>query len=647
MKNTLPTASYLSRVTRPDSPVGFCRLALLVALLLAQTACESIITSAPLTATATRALDAPTEPSVLVPFPTSTPALATVVAPTPLRSGSEGTPTRVAPVPLVQMLAPQASAPIGVHQTFYAVAYAASENGIARVELTDEGTPVQVATAPIPAPPVFAAILPWTPTQIGAHTLRVVAFDVNNRSSVPDQVTVNVVANARKPTSIIVYPVGTPQVDFGSLLTIAGVATDEVGVTRLDLFVDNQLYTYITAQDPTGQTPFPFSFVWHALVPGTHTFFVRARDGQGQTTDSAALKVLVVNNRSPVLSLAVERTRALANEPITITVRALDASGVARVELRSGKELLGTFSSDSPTRQTALTAQVIWQNANPGDYALVARAINAYGNIKEVTQTITLLRPEQSTLTPAPTFTPTRTRTPRATPTARMQPPPPPTAELIQPTDHFASLSPLRIAFSGKGNAELERIELWGYASGQAQPQIICTIDARATTQKAGQCEWSPPTAGVISLFAQAVDIYEQFGRSPTISGYIGAPVLPTPTPTLPSLAGRWSAATTTGPLAVTFRLVGAAWRGDFTMAGVEATGRITTSALKGDRLTFSVDFAPAETSPLATITIAPTAVAPALDFDCVVDSAISTLTCTFRDTRGRVANAQFRREAK
>ncbi|MEW5717192.1 MAG: Ig-like domain-containing protein [Chloroflexota bacterium] len=510
----------------------------LVALaLILLAACETIAPPAPPTPAPTSTPEPPTNTPVRVAFPTVAPASAapTIAASstatiTPSSSSARGT----AP-PVAQLVSPVSSAQISVGQTYNVVVYAADDNGVARVELSDDGALVRAENAPTPAPRVFSAIIPWTPTQSGAHALRVVAYDGDHRASAPDEVTVTVLQDARRPTSIIVYPIGTPQVDLGSILQIYGVATDDAGVTQVELWADNQMYTYLAAQNAGAQNAFPFVFGWNALAPGTHTFFVRARDNQDQTTDSTPLKVVVVDTHQPSLRLQFERTNAPLNEPITITVTALDVSGIQRIELWSGKEIFYTTKSANPARQTALTAQLLWTSANPGDYQIFARAYNANGNQKDApAQTISILRPGQATPTPAPTITPTRPRAPRATPTARSQPPPPPTAEILSPVDRFSGSSPLRVTFAGRGNSELERIELWGYTQGQTQPQIICAIDAHASTQKTGQCDWNMPSAGVVSVFAQASDIYRQTARSTPITGYIGAPLAPSPpaTPT-------------------------------------------------------------------------------------------------------------------
>lgn len=500
-----------------------------VLAMLTLTACESfVIPPSPTPMVPTFTPLPPTSTPVRVAFPTFTP---TVVEPTvlPTMSLPTTTPNPRGTAPVVQLVSPMANAQISANQTSYVVVYAADDDGIARIELLAEGVVVRTEIAPTPAPRVFSAIIPWTPTQIGAHTLRVIAYDAENRASVPDEVTVTVLQNARRPTAIIVYPVGLPQIEVGSVLQIYGVATDDASVTQVELWVDNQLHTYLTASN--GQNVFPFAFNWHALTPGTHTFFVRARDTYDQTTDSAPLKVMVVDTHLPVINLSIERTNALVNEPITLTATALDVSGIQRIEFLNGKDVFYTAKSSQPTRQTALTAQVIWQSTLPGDFQISARAYNANGNTKDTpTQTISVLRAGQPTPTLAPTLTPTRTRAPRATATPRAQPPPPPTVEIVSPHDRFTGSAPLRVTFSARSNAELERIELWGQTAASVQPQLICTIDARASTQKTAQCDWNVPTAGIVSLFVQAIDIYRQTARSTPITGFINAPVMTTPT---------------------------------------------------------------------------------------------------------------------
>lgn len=508
-------------------PINLRSWRLAASALILLTACEAIAPTVTPTPAPPRATETPAQTPARVDFPTVTPV---PVEPT-LTASPPATATasaRNSAPPIAQLVSPIASVPISVNQTYNVVVYAADDNGIARVELSAEGVGVRTETAPTPAPRVLSAIIPWTPLQSGAHTLRVIAYDTENRASAPDEVTVTVLADARRPTCSIVYPIGLPQIELGTLAQIYGVATDEAAITQVELWVDNQLYTTLYA--PSGHTAFPFVFAWHALTPGTHTLFARARDNQDQTTDSAPLKLIVVDTHQPTLQLWLERTIALVNEPLTLTVTALDVSGIQRVEWLNGKEIFAVTKSAQPARQTALTAQVLWQSASPGDFQISARAYNANGNVKDTpAQTISILRAGQATPTLAPTLTPTRTRVPRATATPRAQPPPPPSVEIVSPSDGFVGSAPLRVTFRARSNAELERLELWGQMRGAPQPQLICALDARASTQKTGQCDWNLPSAGLVAVFAQATDIYRQTARSKPIAGALQPPALVPP----------------------------------------------------------------------------------------------------------------------
>ncbi len=598
-------------------------------------ACEPITptlpppTHTPITPTVVIATDTPTSTPLPVAFPT---AMASPSA-TPTPSIATAIQRAVPIAPVVQLVAPSQNAQISIHQPVNIVVLAAAENHIARIQVTDDGIPLPVENPASPVP-IYSAIVTWTPTQIGTHVIRAIAYDTQNRPSPPDEVTVTVLQDARKPTAIIVYPIGIPQIDLGSVLTIYGVATDEVGVTQVELWADNQLYTAFTSTNINGQPTFPFAFNWQAMTPGNHTFFVRAYDNQAQTTDSAQLKILVVGNQIPSLAVTFDRTSAPINEPLTITVSALDMTGIQKIEFLSGKEIFSTLNA---ARQTFVTTQVVLQNPNPGDYSILVRVYNSNGTVKEsAPQIVTILRSGQSTPTPAPTQTPTRTRTPRATTTPRVQPPPAPKAEIVSPTDRFNLAAPLRVTFNGQASSELDRIELWAAYPGQANPQIICTVDARASTQKTGQCDWTPPMLGIVTLYAQAIDIYRQAGRSTPITGFIGAPMLPTATPTPLTATARWNAATASGPMTAILRQTGNTVRGEFKMT--DATGRITSGTIRADRLTFSVDFSPEGATPTPnTLT---------MDFDCIADLNAGTLSCTYRDSRGRIGAAFFRREA-
>ncbi len=655
-------------------PITFYLAAGLAVLVVSASACS--LASSPPAPTSTPAVSPvvdvpspngeqpPAGTPALVAFPTTAPATATPAAPTVTLVPASGEARPGSGAPVVQVVSPLPGAQVSISQTVYLVAYAASDNTIARVELSDDGIPVHAETPSVPLS-TFSTVLRWTPALTGTHTLRVTAFDSNNRTGA-EELNVTVTPDTRRPTSTILYPIGTPQVELGSVLQIYAAASDEVGIKRLDLWVDNQLYTYVLAENSTPAT-FPTVFAWNASSAGNHALFVRATDTQDQTYDSPPLKVFVVDTHSPALSVSLDRQSVGVGEPMTITVTALDVSGIQRVELWTGKEVSSTITSANPARQTSLSAQFTWANGAAGDYTITARAYNTGGSYKDSpAQTVSVLRQGQPNPTRPATPTPTRTRTPRPQPTPHLQPPSPPTAEILQPADHFVSQGPLRFTISARASAELDRIELWGYYQSQPNPQILCTIDARATTSKTAQCDWTPTDAGVLLVYAQTVDNFQQYGRSPVITGIITVPSLPSPTPTPASLAGRWTATVSAGQYAIVFRPIatasGVALRGDFKVTSAatpstETAGRVVSGSVKGDRATFRVEFGAAATptgtpaSVTPPLTVAPTTAptptpsAPALEFDCGVDAAGTTLDCKIKDARGASSAALFRHE--
>ncbi|MCL4489803.1 MAG: Ig-like domain-containing protein, partial [Chloroflexi bacterium] len=260
-------------------------------LLALAVACQPAAEPGPSAANDTPSAGQGTQTPALVSFPTLAPS-----TPAPDLTATLGAtlePSASLGIPVVQLVSPISNTQISISQTLSVVVYAADDTGISRIELTDDGEPVHSENAPSPAPSIYSAIIPWTPTEIGSHVLSVVAYDSNNRASAPDRATVNVTPDTRRPTVVIVYPLGSPQVELGSALQLQAIAIDEVKVTQVDLLVDSQVFTYVRSPSAGGQTQFPIVFSWPALSAGTHTLAVRAHDNQDQTNDSVALKVSV------------------------------------------------------------------------------------------------------------------------------------------------------------------------------------------------------------------------------------------------------------------------------------------------------------------------------------------------------------------
>src|SRR5581483_3707418 len=261
---------------------------------------------------------------VAPPTPTPTqvaPATATLAPnqPTPTPGGETNPPT-------IQLLSPAQGAQISVNQTIQLVALAADDVGIARVEFFADNVLID-AQAPQNNPTTYQAIFSWSSTQVGQHTLFAIAYDPSNYVSAPATVAVNVIASNTPPQVSILAPPSPQNVNLGAQLTVQTVASDQVGVTQLQMIVDNQPYSQTTSQNPGGQTPFAANFIYAANALGTHTIVIRATDSSGNIGNSNPLTVNVGDNTPPSVSTNYSAFNVLQNQQVIVYTNATDAAG--------------------------------------------------------------------------------------------------------------------------------------------------------------------------------------------------------------------------------------------------------------------------------------------------------------------------------
>jgi hypothetical protein len=86
---------------------------------------------------------------------------------------------------------------------------------------------------------------------------------------------------AARPAVLIRSPQHGEQVEVGQEVTIRSVARSEARVTRVELWVDDQLQEAQTSPLDGGSSPFPLLVRWRPTSPGSHTLTVRAFNSQG------------------------------------------------------------------------------------------------------------------------------------------------------------------------------------------------------------------------------------------------------------------------------------------------------------------------------------------------------------------------------
>src|SRR4030095_2763710 len=125
-------------------------------------------------------------------------------------------------------------------------------------------------------------------------------------------------------------------------LSIFVSAIDNVGVTRVDLYIDGLLHG--------SDTTTPYSFFWDttAAASGSHALLAVAQDASGNIGTSASTSVNIANNQvadtqppSVSISAPVSVNRGAGNK-LTVTVAASDNVGVASVQLYLDGSLVGT-----------------------------------------------------------------------------------------------------------------------------------------------------------------------------------------------------------------------------------------------------------------------------------------------------------------
>ncbi|HXI42732.1 MAG TPA: Ig-like domain-containing protein [Bryobacteraceae bacterium] len=242
--------------------------------------------------------------------------------------------------------------------------------GVMKIELDVDGTAVGTASS---SPFSFS----WNSTTASnsSHSLAVKAYDAaNNVGSAVVMVNVsNALPDTTPPTVNISAP--TSGATVAGTISVQGTATDNVGVTKIELDVDGAAVATATAS--------PFSFSWNSTAKpnGSHTLTIKAYDA-ANNVGSASVSVMVNNpTQATVLDTTppvVVITQPVSGSPVSrnvgITVSATDNVGVARVSIyldniQLCNDTLAPYTCSWNTRKSAT-----------GTHTITATAWDAAGN---------------------------------------------------------------------------------------------------------------------------------------------------------------------------------------------------------------------------------------------------------------------------
>jgi hypothetical protein len=196
-------------------------------------------------------------------------------------------------------------------------------------------------------------------------------FDLSNLNPAP--------ADTIAPATSVTSPASGATVSGN--VTVAASASDNVGVTKVELWMDGSLIGTANAS--------PYNFVWNATAAanGTHTLQTRAYDAAGNVGTSTTVSAIVNNPVASNLSVAITNPSnggaVPRNQKVTITATATDTVTVTKVEFYVNNTLIGTAST-APYKY-------LWRvpGKQGASYGIKAKGYDASGNSAAQSITVT------------------------------------------------------------------------------------------------------------------------------------------------------------------------------------------------------------------------------------------------------------------
>jgi len=201
-----------------------------------------------------------------------------------------------------------------------------------------------------------------------------------------------VLADTTPPAVNIASPTNGSVVAGGVSVNVS--ATDNVGVTKVELYKNGSLYSASTAA--------PYGFYWDTstVVNGSYTLTAKAYDAAGNVTTSSATTITVANNNdvtAPTASISSPASGATVTGVTTVAANASDNVGVVSTELY----IDGLLRASSTTNSVTLAWDTTQETS--GAHSLVVKAYDAVGNIGTsavTTVTVNNQPPTSDTISP-------------------------------------------------------------------------------------------------------------------------------------------------------------------------------------------------------------------------------------------------------
>ncbi|HYY70598.1 MAG TPA: Ig-like domain-containing protein, partial [Terriglobales bacterium] len=158
--------------------------------------------------------------------------------------------------------------------------------------------------------------------QGSSHTVSAVAYGINGKTATSSGVTVAIL-DTTPPTVAITSPANNASVS--GTVTVSASASDNVGVAKVEFYVDGALLTTSASS--------PYTAVWNTntVLLGTHTLTAKAYDLSNNSTISGAVSVNAVDTIPPTVAIINPANNASVSGTVSVSASASDNVGVAKV----------------------------------------------------------------------------------------------------------------------------------------------------------------------------------------------------------------------------------------------------------------------------------------------------------------------------
>jgi thermitase len=264
----------------------------------------------------------------------------------------------------------------------------AQGGGYASVSGTSFSSPVvagvyglMISANPTLGPTQLDGIIFSTATDIGpAGKDDKSGWGVVNASAAVTQAVQTTATDSTAPTDTITSPTASTKVS--GLAPVDVSATDNIAVTRVELYVNSKLYATETV------APYNFIFDTTGFADGSATLFSKAYDAAGNAGTSASVAVTIANDTiAPVVTIQSPANGSTVTGTVTVAASATDNNKVAQISLKiDGKEVALAYSSSLSyswnTGSTSTKGKTSKKSSTTStSHTLVVTATDPAGNI--------------------------------------------------------------------------------------------------------------------------------------------------------------------------------------------------------------------------------------------------------------------------